>query len=107
MRRERWVRLSDGVSTPYACGYDHEKIVLSYPQLITIGQNHDIECRRGEILTLRQVAEFLKVTDRTIYRLAAAKKIPAFKVGGTWRFSKAEITEWIQQQTQGGKADKT
>ena len=61
----------------------------------------------GEILTLRQVAEFLKVTDRTIYRLAAAKKIPAFKVGGTWRPSKAEITEWIQQQTQGGKADKT
>lgn len=61
----------------------------------------------GEILALRQVAEFLKVTDRTIYRLAAAKKIPAFKVGGTWRFSKAEITEWIQQQTQGGKADKT
>ena len=61
----------------------------------------------GEILTLRQVAEFLKVTDRTIFRLAAAKKIPAFKVGGTWRFSKAEITEWIQQQTQGGKADKT
>lgn len=60
----------------------------------------------GEILTLRQVAEFLKVTDRTIYRLAAAKKIPAFKVGGTWRFSKAQITEWIQQQTQGGKADK-
>ncbi|MEN1341928.1 helix-turn-helix domain-containing protein [Pseudomonas aeruginosa] len=33
--------------------------------------------------------------------------MPAFKVGGTWRFSKAEITEWIQQQTQGGKADKT
>ena len=61
----------------------------------------------GEILTLRQVAEFLKVTDRTIYRLAAAKKIPAFKVGGTWRFSKAEITEWIQQQTQSGQADKT
>ncbi len=61
----------------------------------------------GEILTLRQVAEFLKVTERTIYRLAAAKKIPAFKVGGTWRFSKAEITEWIQQQSKGGKADKT
>ena len=61
----------------------------------------------GEILTLRQVAEFLKVTDRTIYRLAAAKKIPAFKVGGTWRFSKAEITEWIQQQSKGGKADKS
>lgn len=36
----------------------------------------------GAILTLKQVADFLKVTERTIYRLAAAKKIPAFKVGG-------------------------
>jgi excisionase family DNA binding protein len=45
----------------------------------------------GEILTLKQVADFLKVTERTIYRLAAAGKIPAFKVGGTWRFSRAEI----------------
>jgi excisionase family DNA binding protein len=34
----------------------------------------------GEILTIKQVADYLKVTERTIYRLAAAKKIPAFKV---------------------------
>ena len=61
----------------------------------------------GEILTLKQVAEFLKVTERTIYRLAAAKKIPAFKVGGTWRFSKAEINQWIQRQSEGGKNDET
>lgn len=60
----------------------------------------------GEILTLKQVAEFLKVTERTIYRLAAAKQIPAFKVGGTWRFSRAEINQWIQRQQEGGKADK-
>ncbi len=58
----------------------------------------------GEILTLKQVADFLKVTERTIYRLAAAKKIPAFKVGGTWRFSRAEINQWIQrQQKEDGK----
>ena len=53
----------------------------------------------GEILTIKQVADFLKVTDRTIYRLAAAKKIPAFKVGGTWRFSRADIDLWIKQQS--------
>ncbi|MHA6820125.1 methylation-associated defense system helix-turn-helix domain-containing protein MAD1 [Ralstonia pseudosolanacearum] len=51
-----------------------------------------------EILTIKQVADFLKVTERTIYRLAAAKKIPAFKVGGTWRFSRADIDHWIKQQ---------
>ena len=54
-----------------------------------------------------QVADFLKVTERTIYRLAAAKKIPAFRVGGTWRFSKAEINQWIQRQSEGGKNDET
>lgn len=60
----------------------------------------------GEILTLKQVADFLKVTERTIYRLAAAKKIPAFKVGGTWRFSRAELDQWIQRQQKDDKTGK-
>ena len=50
------------------------------------------------ILTIGEVAEYLKVTERTIYRLAAAKKIPAFKVGGSWRFSRIDIDSWIRQQ---------
>lgn len=54
---------------------------------------------KDEILTIKQVAGFLKVTERTIYRLAAAKKIPAFKVGGTWRFSRADIDTWIKHQS--------
>ena len=53
----------------------------------------------GEILTIKQVAEYLKVTERTIYRLAAAKKIPAFKVGGTWRFRTTDIDGWIVDQS--------
>ncbi len=53
----------------------------------------------GEILTLKEVAEYLKVTDRTIYRLAGAKKIPAFKVGGIWRFSRADLDAWIRRQS--------
>lgn len=56
----------------------------------------------GEILTIKQVADYLKVTERTIYRLAAAKKIPAFKVGGTWRFSRVDIDSWIKQQSMEG-----
>ena len=55
----------------------------------------------GEILTLKDVAVYLKVTERTIYRLAGAKKIPAFKVGGTWRFSRSDIESWIKQQSAG------
>ena len=53
----------------------------------------------GVILTIREVAAYLKVTERTIYRLAAAKQIPSFKVGGSWRFSRTDIDNWIQRQT--------
>lgn len=54
---------------------------------------------QAEILTIREVAGYLKVTRRTIYRLAAAKKIPAFKVGGTWRFRQVDIDSWIAAQS--------
>lgn len=53
----------------------------------------------GQILTLDEVAANLKVGKRTVYRLAAARKIPAFKVGGTWRFSSADLDGWIRQQS--------
>jgi excisionase family DNA binding protein len=54
-----------------------------------------------EILTIKEVSSYLKVTERTVYRLAAAKKIPGFKVGGAWRFSRSEIDQWIRRQSVG------
>ena len=44
-----------------------------------------------EIMTLEEVAVYLKVTTRTIYRMLEEKQIPAFKIRGTWRFRKDEI----------------
>jgi excisionase family DNA binding protein len=55
-----------------------------------------------EILTIREVAEFLKVTERTIYRLAAESQLPAFKVGGSWRFRKADLIRWMSDQSKRG-----
>lgn len=51
------------------------------------------------IMTIKEVSNYLKVTERTIYRLAAGKQIPAFKVGGSWRFSRLEIDQWIKSQS--------
>jgi excisionase family DNA binding protein len=51
------------------------------------------------IMTIGEVADYLKVTERTIYRLAGAKQIPAFKVGGSWRFSRIDIDRWIREQS--------
>lgn len=51
-----------------------------------------------EILTLKEVAQYLKLAEKTAYRLAAEGKLPGFKVGGSWRFKKEDIEMWIQKQ---------
>ena len=47
------------------------------------------------IMTIENFADYMKVTERTIYRLAAGGQIPAFKLGGTWRFRRGELDQWI------------
>lgn len=49
-------------------------------------------------LTVRQVAERLNVNERTVYRMAQAGEIPAFKVAGTWRVLGADLDAWIEKQ---------
>jgi excisionase family DNA binding protein len=49
----------------------------------------------GDILTLDEVAAYLKAGKRTVYLLAASGGIPAFKLGGTWRFKRSELDRWI------------
>lgn len=51
-----------------------------------------------DILTIRELAAYLKMAEKTLYRLAAESKVPGFKVGGAWRFRKGEIDKWIKKQ---------
>lgn len=59
--------------------------------------------RQQAIFTLDELATYLKVGKRTLYRLTAHGEIPAFKVGGTWRFRQSEIDQWINDQIQAGR----
>lgn len=59
--------------------------------------------RQQAIFTLDELATYLKVGKRTLYRLAAHGEIPAFKLGGTWRFRQSEIDQWINDQIQAGR----
>lgn len=59
--------------------------------------------RQQAIFTLDELAAYLKVGKRTLYRLASHGEIPAFKVGGTWRFRQSEVDRWINDQTQAGR----
>ncbi len=51
----------------------------------------------SDILTLQEVAEYLKVDERTVYRMVKSKQLPAFKVRNQWRFKKEAIDNWIQK----------
>jgi excisionase family DNA binding protein len=48
-----------------------------------------------EILTVNEIADYLKVDRKTIYRLVKQGKIPGRKVGGTWRFKKDTLDGWL------------
>ena len=51
----------------------------------------------GEILTLDEFAAYLKAGKRTVSRLDEKGEIPAFKLGGTWRFRRPELDLWIAE----------
>ena len=53
----------------------------------------------NEILTLEEVAVYLKAGKRSVYRLAQKGEIPAFKLGGTWRFCRSDLERWIAEST--------
>jgi excisionase family DNA binding protein len=58
-----------------------------------------------EILTIPEVGELLKIAEKTVYALAQRRELPAFKVGGQWRFSRSAINEWIEAQTRSADAN--
>jgi len=49
-------------------------------------------------MTVHDVALYLRVTDKTVYRLAKRGALPGFKVAGAWRFKRDDIDRWIEDQ---------
>jgi excisionase family DNA binding protein len=56
----------------------------------------------GEILTVMDVASFLRVPKSTVYKLARVGEIPASKIGKHWRFLRRDIHEWMHSRSQQG-----
>ncbi len=52
---------------------------------------------KNEIMTLEEIAAYLRVKPQTIYTWAQDKKIPAAKLGKEWRFKRSIIDEWYLQ----------
>ena len=50
------------------------------------------------ILTIEEVANYLRVSDRTVYDWAQRGEIPAGKIGTVWRFKKSEVEKWVNDR---------
>ena len=59
---------------------------------------------REEILTLKEVAAYLRLTTKSIYRLAQGARIPAFKAHSVWRFRRRDLDAWIEARMTGQEA---
>lgn len=51
-----------------------------------------------DILTIDEVADYIRVSQRTVYDWAQKGQIPAGKIGTVWRFKKSEITRWLNER---------
>lgn len=51
-----------------------------------------------DILTIEEVAKYLRVSERTVYDWAQKGEIPSGKIGTVWRFKKSEIEKWVNER---------
>ena len=57
----------------------------------------------SEILTIEEVARYLRVSERTVYEWAQKGEIPAGKIGTVWRFKKDDIESWVDERLASSK----
>jgi excisionase family DNA binding protein/PAS domain S-box-containing protein len=57
--------------------------------------------KTASAMTVRDVAGYLNVDEKTVYRLVQRKELPGFKVAGAWRFRQEEIDQWIEASREG------
>jgi excisionase family DNA binding protein len=53
----------------------------------------------SEVLTVKELANYLKIHESTVYRLIKTRQLPAFKVGRDWRFNREQIDRWRLERT--------
>lgn len=53
---------------------------------------------KNQVLTALELATYLRIHPTTVYKLAKRGALPAFKVGGDWRFNRTSIEKWLESR---------
>ena len=64
-------------------------------------ENNDKEAT--EVMTVREVSEFLRLTESTVYKLLQKGTLPGRKAGGQWRCSRRKIEAWLEKDEESEK----
>ena len=59
----------------------------------------------GNLMTIDEVADYLRVKKRTVYDWVKKGKIPAMKTVGLWRFRRERIDQWLESEADGEPQD--
>ena len=74
--------------------------------ICAIGDHMETNKRNGgldaEMMSVHEVADYLRLSEAKVYRMANSGFIPALRIGKTWRFKKEILEEWIRRETRGG-----
>jgi excisionase family DNA binding protein len=62
--------------------------------------NHD------QVLTIKEIAEILKLADKTVYSMAQDGELPVFKVRGQWRIRRVDFDGWMTKQAKKARGPK-
>ena len=62
--------------------------------------------RTRTIYNIKEVADYLGIHTSTVYKYAQKGKIPAFKIGSDWRFTKKSLDQWIDAQVNDNVSNK-
>ncbi len=58
-----------------------------------------------ELMNIKEAAQYLRLNYMTVYKLAQKRRLPAFKVGGNWRFKKGMLDDWMAQNANLGRGN--
>lgn len=57
-------------------------------------------------MTLEEVAEYLRLSVHTVYKMAQQRRIPALKAGTQWRFNKSDLDKWLRSHSKKSKGER-
>ena len=60
-----------------------------------------------QVMTVKDIAEYLDMHPMTIYKFVKNGRIPAFKVGTSWRIKRESIKKWIKEREQSARGGET